>query len=95
MLFLGHNYKNLGDVWAILPRLNLIPKKERKLTGWLIDKFGCLVAVCVNCLANRLGSPLQAACTPGLNVPSYAGGLRYEGAARLKGVLNYFTRGPD
>lgn len=94
MLPSGYNDQKQGDVWAVLPRLNLIHKQGRKLTGWLIDKFGCLMAVYVNCRINFPDSPPPAACS-GLEVPSYAGGLRCEGAARLKGVLNYFTRGPD
>ncbi|WP_309294772.1 SpoIID/LytB domain-containing protein [Desulfotruncus alcoholivorax] len=94
MLPSGHNYKKLGDVWAVLPRLNLIHKRGRKLTGWLIDKFGCLMAIYVNCRVVYPEFPPLVAY-PGLYVPSFAGGLRYEGAARLKGVLNYFTRGPD
>ncbi|MFA7466995.1 MAG: hypothetical protein WCY82_01865 [Desulfotomaculaceae bacterium] len=68
---------------------------KRKLTGWLIDKNGCLEAIyavissrCVALVGGPVGKTWPGATT-------FAGGLRPCGAARLTGVLHYFTRGPD
>jgi len=73
---------------------------NKKSTAWLIDKDGCLKEVNVlpavgnvpmstgECLSGCFFTPVHAAQT-------FAGGMRPAGAARLTGVLHYFTRGPD
>jgi len=69
---------------------------KRKLTGWLISKSGCLEAIYA-VISSRCEALIAAGAAgkTWAGTTTFAGGLRPCGAARLNGVLHYFTRGPD
>ncbi|AGK99761.1 hypothetical protein [Desulfoscipio gibsoniae] len=75
---------------GVMPRRGVIWYKLRQ-SGWLLCRDGNLRAIW-----GGLWEPvLSIAGHAGLRELSFAGGVRPNGAARLTGVLHYFTRGPN
>lgn len=88
-----------GSIWTAVPPRWFI-KSNKSLAGWLMRRDGCLQAVYVAVPAIvSLFAPGAVAkvVTGGLDytATTFAGCSRPAGAARLTGVLHYFTRGPD
>lgn len=93
MLWMKWVKKELDHISATMPRLGMIRGKG-KCFMWLLDKDGFLRLISVSFNISDTFDPLASAVR-WLGTPSYAGGLRPGGPARLTGVLHYFTRGPD
>ncbi len=82
------------NISTIIP-LRRLATGKRKLAGWLIAKDGCLNAIYDVRLSGGEAPVFGPAGKIRFAAATFAGGLRPCGAARLTGVLHYFTRGPD
>jgi len=85
--------QGINNIMVELPRSWVVPG-GRRLTGWLLEKNGCLKVVC----SSYVFPADFFKFIPGnvwLEAISRVGSWRPGGTARLTGVLNYFTRGPD
>ncbi len=90
MLWKDHVRLELKSVWGVVPWHGVAWCKIRQF-GWLLCRDGSLQAI-FNGQQKPFLSILGCAGTGEL---SFAGGVRPQGAARLTGVLHYFTRGPN
>jgi len=83
-----------SNICTVMP-LRRAAAGKRKLAGWLIAKDGCLDAFYDAGLSGGEAPAFGPAGKIRPAAATFAGGLRPCGAARLTGVLHYFTRGPD
>ncbi|SFR04465.1 hypothetical protein [Desulfoscipio geothermicus] len=93
MFWMSWIKQQVDNIWAVMPRHGVVPGRK-KLLGWLVGKNGCLQAATGGPVAETILPICPATAVPARE-PSFAGGVRPGGAARLTGVLHYFTRGPD
>jgi hypothetical protein len=93
VLWMSWIKEHVDNIWAVAPRHGVVPGK-RKILCWRVGKGGCLQAAAGGPAAEMM-LLVRPAAAVGVGETSFAGGVRLRGAARLTGVLHYFTRGPD